>query len=765
MTNTAINELYGKSYFYKNRPETDTFFALPEGSVSFKGNLDYAIRFIEDYQLMSPELWAKFVTQFRNTVPKADDHDDGWRGEYWGKMMRGACFTYSYTQNEKLYETLCDTVRDMMSTQDESGRISSYSYEKQYRGWDIWSRKYVLLGMQYFIEICKDEKFISEIVQCMRGQVDYLISTIGLESEGKILITKATSHWRGMNSSSLLEPIVRFYNITGEQKYLDFATYIVDCGVISDENISIFEIAYEDKLDPHKYPVVKAYEMMSCFEGLLEYYRVTKIEKWKTAIVNFAKRVRLTEISVIGSSGCTHELFDHTLVRQVNTLYNGVLQETCVTVTWMKFCFQLLCLTGDPCFADEIEKSTYNALMGAINFNKLEKNGGLPFDSYSPLLFNTRLRGIGGKKVMADGSFYGCCACIGAAGTGIIGKSAAMMTENGIAINTYSSGSVTYKTPDGENVTVEIETKYPLGESVTFTVQNDTSLVSEIALRIPEWSKDSTLVCKGEQVSAVAGSYAKLRRNWKKGDKFTLNLDMRCRVINATPDPKDENSAYHVALKRGPLALARDKRLKGDIESIVNFSTDETGSVPCEITDCADFEHFYSFTVTEADGSKIDMVDYASAGRTWDEESLTTVWMPTKNYWKTDLCKPLNIVSPNSWDSSDSRFSVYINESGVLAVSTDKADTFTLEKTENADHYKIKAEGKGYVKVSSDGEFLTVAEEGDNFTVKLYAQNRYKIYAPDGRALVGSNNPERKPLISLETPSFSTIQIFRFEQV
>ena len=99
MTNTAINELYEKSPFYQNRTETDTFFALPEGSVSFKGNLDRAIRFIEDYQLMSPELWAKFVTQFRNTVPKADDHDDGWRGEYWGKMMRGACFTYSYTQN------------------------------------------------------------------------------------------------------------------------------------------------------------------------------------------------------------------------------------------------------------------------------------------------------------------------------------------------------------------------------------------------------------------------------------------------------------------------------------------------------------------------------------------------------------------------------------------------------------------------------------------------------------------------------------------
>ena len=129
------------------------------------------------------------------------------------------------------------------------------------------------------------------------------------------------------------------------------------------------------------------------------------------------------------------------------------------------------------------------------------------------------------------------------------------------------------------------------------------------------------------------------------------------------------------------------------------------------------------------------------------------------------MTKPINIVSPNSWDSSDARFSVYVNESGALAVSADKADAFILEKTENESQYKIKADGKGYLKVSDGGDSITVSAVGDIFTVKLYAQNRYKIYTHDNRALVGSNNPERKPLVSIEAPSFSTIQIFRFEQI
>jgi hypothetical protein len=39
--------------------------------------------------------------------------------------------------------------------------------------------------------------------------------------------------------------------------------------------------------------------------------------------------------------------------------------ETCVTATWMKFLYQLLRLTGDVKYADELEKNLYNGLLGA----------------------------------------------------------------------------------------------------------------------------------------------------------------------------------------------------------------------------------------------------------------------------------------------------------------------------------------------------------------------------------------------------------------
>ena len=41
----------------------------------------------------------------------------------------------------------------MMTAQAETGRISTYPADGEFDSWDLWCRKYVLLGMQYFMEI------------------------------------------------------------------------------------------------------------------------------------------------------------------------------------------------------------------------------------------------------------------------------------------------------------------------------------------------------------------------------------------------------------------------------------------------------------------------------------------------------------------------------------------------------------------------------------------------------------------------------------
>ena len=640
-----MRQLYNEKTANYPRLKTDKFFADYENTYSYSGMVDESIRFIEDFQLLDIELWKRFVRQF---IEKPDI-DCGWRGEYWGKMMRGACFVYGYTKNKELYDILENTVRDMMATADDLGRITSYPDDKEFESWDLWCRKYVLLGMQYFLEITDDTELSREIITSMCRQADYLVEKIGV---GKVPITVSKTCWRGLNSSSILEPIVRLYSLTNDKKYLDFAEYIVSVGGTDIENI--FELAYEDNMAPYQYPATKAYEMTSCFEGLMEYYRIVGDEKHKTAVINFANKILETDLTVIGTSGCTGELFDHSTVRQANTNNGDIMQETCVTVTLMKFFYGVHLLTGEAKFADAFERAFYNAYLGALNTDKRVsrviinehsdwEQDVMPFDSYSPLTENQRGVFVGGLRHMSDNHYYGCCACIGSLGAGLVPKIHLLSKEDGFTLNLFINGTIKSKTPKGNAIEFKTNTEYPKDSKVSITLSMKEKESFSIYIRNPEWSKKTYV--NGKKTSDKG--YIKLFGEWKDGDRIDLDFDFRCEVIKPIPygeqiimtkenwehciitpkfDKEDPLAKNHIALRRGPLMLATDTRLKnGEKPYRVKAKGD---FVKAELMDIknAPYKANVYLSVKTKDGV-LKLTDYASAGKTWNDESKVAVWL------------------------------------------------------------------------------------------------------------------------------------------
>jgi hypothetical protein len=116
--------------------------------------------------------------------------------------------------------------------------------------------------------------------------------------------------------------------------------------------------------------------MMSLFEGLVEYYRVTGDEQIRQAVMNRFRNIRTKEITLISNGGGDQpyhpavmgEAWDNTAFEQTNPDIKRMM-ETCIGVIWMKLCSQLLRLTGDPATADEIEKYVYNGLTGAMKLD------------------------------------------------------------------------------------------------------------------------------------------------------------------------------------------------------------------------------------------------------------------------------------------------------------------------------------------------------------------------------------------------------------
>ena len=605
----------------------------PTDSINMKlcGIFDESVKFIERNQLCDVELWKKFVNQYRIQI---DGIQGIWRCEYWGKMMRGACMILSYTKDDGFYRIIEASVRDMLTTQEENGRFSTYTLDTEFTSWDIWGRKYVMLGMQYFLEICRDESLATQIVEALRRHADYIIDHIGREEDGKKEIYKATRHWKGLNSCSILEPMVKFYRMTADEKYLDFAEYIISTGFIDDGDL--IELAFKNEIAPHEYPVVKAYEMMSCFEGLLQYYKIKGGEKYKTALLNLGHRIIDGELSVIGCSGCTHELFDHTSVKQTQTDYKGIVQETCVTVTWMKFAEALLELSGESVFADAIEQSFYNAYLGSFNtkralFSRFPQVKDvpqvMPFDSYSPLTPDRRGRQVGGYNVFPDGSYYGCCACIGAAGSGIIPRFALLKSEKGIALNFYETGEIRAVTPANQPITLTLETKYPLDGAINITLTLENVEDFELSFRIPAWCKGASLTVNGEQLTTEIG-YTKVSRLWKNGDAIALVLPMK--VTRILPPAGADNEDIFAAYKRGPLVLAADARLT-DPYAVIDIACDEKGYAESTEVFCPEVpESLICLSIPTANGESVRLIDYSSAGKTWGKDSACGAWLYRK---------------------------------------------------------------------------------------------------------------------------------------
>lgn len=595
---------------------------------------------VVDRQLMDRNLWAGFVNQFRPHTDKqgntyyVDDQGGGWRGEFWGKLMIGAVETYGQTKSDELYGVLEETTRDLLTTQEADGRIASYNRKSQdpdsneFYFWDVWCRKYVLMGMQSFYGICKDDALKAELVESMLKQVDYMLEYIGDSKD--YIITETGSAHGGLAASSILEAIVRLYEMTGERRVLDFATHIVNCG--GSLNGNQIEQAISGTTLPHTWGARKGYELTSFFDGVMDYYLVTGITKYRTAAVNFADLVLNNEITVTGGAGYDSEEFNHATVEQANPANARANMETCVTTTITRFFYKVYRVTGDIRYLDSLERTIYNAIFGSVD---TENRFDHAFTSYFNLIYSVKFRASGGGMHMEECD-YGCCIAFGAAGTGLIHRINYTQSENALNVNLYLQGKAVMNTPAGNKVSLTTQTNYPYASSVKIVLGDlEKAEQFDLNLRIPAWSEQTTVAVNGRQLQgAAAGEYFTISNEWKSGDEISINFDMNPRLYWGSSECSNANAKYNVAVLYGPLALARDARLDGgEIYQTVNFAT-ENGRVLLTPSTTANFNNIAEFAVQLEGGGVIHMVDYASAGKTYDEESILSVFLPTTDYWK-----------------------------------------------------------------------------------------------------------------------------------
>ena len=300
-----------------------------------------------------------------------------WQSEFWGKWIQGAIASYRYDKDPELYKIIKNGAESLMETQLPNGYIGNYSEEAQLNQWDIWGRKYTALGLIAYYDLSGDRKALDAACRV----IDHLMTQVG---PGKVNIV-TTGNYIGMPSSSVLEPVMYLYNRTRQDKYLDFAKYIVKQWE-TPEGPRLISKAIADIPVAGRFPHPKvwfspengqkAYEMMSCYEGLLELYKVTKNPLYLSVVEKTMNHIINEEINVAGS-GSAFECWYGGKALQTYPTYHTM--ETCVTFTWMQICDRMLGLTGNSLYADQIEKAMYNALLASLKADASQ------IAKYSPL--------------------------------------------------------------------------------------------------------------------------------------------------------------------------------------------------------------------------------------------------------------------------------------------------------------------------------------------------------------------------------------------
>ncbi len=553
-----------------------------------------------------------------------------WRSEFWGKLVLSAVRCCRYKKDERLKEDIRKSCYKMLSLQREDGYLSTYrnsdniypvDTEKAalYMGWganycwNVWGIKYTLWAL---IEAAQylDDAFV------LQGAVrlaDWVCEKF--EKDGTRV--KDSGVMDGMPSSSILKPMLVLYRLTGDEKYLCFGKKIVDDWAgEGDEKPNLIGNALSGKsvddwydLKEGWYP--KAYEMTSCFDGVIELYRITGEQILLDSAKALYEILVKYESNILGSVGYCERY-------QKAADYADAATEICDVLHWMRLCHELFCLTGEAKYMESFEKAFVNAYLAGIY---ADGKGGAFF-----------VRGAGRHftaLAQCETKYQHCC--LNNAGRGFTNAAESCVTknDNGYYVNMFIQSHTSFKDTE-----IRVGDGYFGWGWVGISVRNPEK-GKKLYIRIPEWSKNTKIrVGLGEEIAIPCGDYYEVEL---KGDTTIMKVrfDMWVEVIERKWEEIPEGD-YHlirwidnpvgvcnkdsmlkcskVVLRRGPVILARTKKFGAKEEDMFGMDT-LYGKKITSVTAPYIVNNSGNLTVTRlsivADGETYEyvMCDYASA--------------------------------------------------------------------------------------------------------------------------------------------------------
>lgn len=486
-----------------------------------------------------------------------------WYGEHAGKWLYAAAKSASRDGDGALATHVRRVADYLVSVQEDDGYLGTYAPERRFmrrqppkpgtwdgapsvRTWDIWTHSYLIIGL---LEVHKHFPAPHYLAAARKiGDLCWhTLNDIGID------ITELGNH-HGMSATVLMDPATELYFVTGERRYLDLALLVLEQ---ADRNpdLALLSRALGGS-DASEIATGKAYQLAWNLVGLAKLHKATGNSDYRRAVDHLWRGIREHHLTLGGGpwGGVAHRSREVFNPPGVFSPYGYV--ETCSTLAWIQLNRELLAISGDARYAEEIERTAYNDLLGA------QAPDGEDWCYYS---FPN------GRRVHT--TYWRCCKSSGAMALEELPAIAYTATEDGIAINLFGPGTATFDLPGAGRVVVEQVTAYPYDGDIAIRIATEHAARFALKVRIPSWVDAFALRIGDERFDATveAGQYAVVDRIWQPGDEMLVRFPMRPRAHYAVNRNIQESRAPdgspvrqqvmrydYVAITRGPLVFATD---------------------------------------------------------------------------------------------------------------------------------------------------------------------------------------------------------------
>ncbi|MDR0712242.1 MAG: glycoside hydrolase family 127 protein [Prevotellaceae bacterium] len=498
------------------------------------------------------------------------------------KWFEGLAAVYSATKNpaidkqmDEIIATIAKAQRPdgyihtpVIIEQKNSGKDSKFSDRLNFETYNLGHL--MMAGIVHYRATGK-----TSLLNVAQKAADYLDNFYAAASAELARNAICPSHYMG---------VVEMYRTTQETKYLELAKNLIDIrGLVqngTDDNQDRVPFRQQKKAMGH---AVRANYL---YAGVADVYAETGDSALLESLSMIWDDMVRHKMYITGACGALYDgvspdgtCYTPDSIQKVHQAYGRDYQlpnvtahnETCANIGSVLWNWRMFLISGNPKYVDVLELALYNSVLSSVSLD------GKRYFYTNPLAVSDRtpftLRWSKEREEYIK--LCNCCPPNTVRTIAEVHSYAYSLSGEGIWINLYGGSTLETRLTDGRTVKLEQKSSYPWMGEVSLTVQEvgkgKGRQPFSIFLRIPNWAKGAKLTVNGvEENRPQGGSYAELRRLWKKGDVVELSLPMEATLVEA--NPLVEEVRNQVAIKRGPVVYCLESPDVPEGHSIFDFS-------------------------------------------------------------------------------------------------------------------------------------------------------------------------------------------------